>query len=1055
MATGSNRDVRLGIGVDVSGEDGLKDLTADVRGVSTAAGAGAADINRLTAELTAQKTATEQLRQAEAAARAEQAAARAELNAKRDALALLRAQSTAATRSSEEFGTAERALKIAVVESRAALRDRTTAATAAAAESRASVAAERELAASLAATAAAQRAAATAAVRSAAEQSTALETLQGQLAAVRNVAALALGGSLIGSLAKDIADTADEYSNLSARIKIATGDGEGFKTAFQGVFDIAQRTGTAVESVGTLFTRLSANSKELGISNQSVLGIVEEVSQALQLSGASTSEAANSITQFSQAVAAGTLRGQDLNSVLEQAPRLARALADGLGVTVGQLKALGASGSLTSAQVVAALQGQSAALQAEFDQLPPTVGRALTNLSNSWTQYVGEADKGSGASHTAAAAIQALAANLDTAASLLFGLGKAAAAYAAVRLAESLIASATAARTVATATAAATVATEANTAATVANAAAQNAAGVAAGGFGARLASIVGAAKLFTVVGIAANFREIGTAIGEWVARMTGADDALKQLEVATKGDEAAARANAAATAALAQAKQQAADAALGLTKQSRALVAEFEGLTAKGESTADAIGKLSKSLNLSDVRGIETAGTALDALGERGKLAANQIRAALADALKGEDLARFETQARAAFDGSEQGARRLQAALDAIADESLRRAGTSVDELATGFSKAATSAINDVDALAETLNSLGATGDDASRALTSALDKATAAATTERALQAVADRAKALGVAGQLAGDQVAAALDKIARKADELRPGVNSLGEALHNFGLQTRDELQATADRLAASYQQIANSTEVSLADQIAAFGRYHDAAVAANGGVETSALAVQRRIIETKADAAGLGDALESAMRKAKTATDGAATALERYNALLRSDPSRLVGGSGLAGITNSPSAAPTGSSGGAGSRGSGGTTFTGAGQFTPPDNSGEWYLPQSALDYIARNPYITDDAVKRLWVLTPAGAARRRDAAGGSVGPFGGPAGAPAVAAPPPVSSPAPAPLPTATPSAVVRVDINVNGKTVQVPTTADAADALVRALEDAKRLAGY
>ena len=172
----------------------------------------------------------------------------------------------------------------------------------------------------------------------------------------------------------------------------------------------------------------------------------------------------------------------------------------------------------------------------------------------------------------------------------------------------------------------------------------------------------------------------------------------LEELEAQQRAAENATRANSTAVAALAQASQRAAEQAAGLTKEAKGIVGEFEALTKKGETTADALDKVGKSLNLSDARGIATAGAALDVLAQRGRIAADAITATLGAALKGEDLGRFEAQARAAFDGSEQGVRRLAAALDALAEESLRRAGTSTRELATGFNDASVSALNDLE---------------------------------------------------------------------------------------------------------------------------------------------------------------------------------------------------------------------------------------------------------------------------------------------------------------------------------------------------------------------
>lgn len=507
-------------------------------------------------------------------------------------------------------------------------------------------------------------------------------------------------------------------------------------------------------------------------------------------------------------------------------------------------------------------------------------------------------------------------------------------AYQALKVATGFLEAASATAAATAATTANTAATVANTAATAANVAARqgSAAAIAAEGAAAtasagRLAAMLGTLKTFTLVGVVTNLREIGTAIGEGAARLLGYGKALEEAERAARADEQAARANAAAKAELAQRTRQATDAALGLNDEARKLVGQFDGLRQKGDSVAEALGKVSKELRLSDLDGIRSASAALDALAERGQITAVQVRDALRAGLSTADLGVFEAQARAVFDNSAQGARRLAAAIDAIGDEALRRAGTSARELETGFSAATTSAINDVDALGATLDRLGVKGADASRALVEALTRATQTAGTERAVQAVIDRWEALGRAGKITGDALVAGLDRARRKLDELAPGVSSLDEALRAFGLRSRTELTATADQLGRAWERIANDTRVSLAERIEAFGRFRDAAIAANNGVEPSQVQLQRRILETQAAAAGLGDTFARSMRSAADATNAAADAQERYNRLLRDDPSRLVGGSGLGGIRGT--AGNPSSVGGAPSR---------SGQGGPVDNS---------------------------------------------------------------------------------------------------------------------
>lgn len=691
-----------------------------------------------------------------------------------------------------------------------------------------------------------------------------LERIGGQIRAISAAASAVIGGQMLAGTLGQVSQTADAYANLAAKVKLATGEGEAFTTGFQGVFDIAQRTSSSLESTGTLFTKIVGAGKELGVSQRDALSLTETINQAVQLSGSSAQASDAAIQQLIQGLQSGVLRGEEFNSVMEQAPRLAQALAAGLGVTTGELRKQAEAGALSSQVVIKALQGQSQVVASEFSQLPPTVGRALTNLGTAWTQYVGQVDQANGISATAAKAINALAGNLDTLGSMLFSAGKAAAAYSAVRLAQTFISNAAAAGQSAAATAAETAAKAANTAAmggntaaTAANTAAKAANAAAAGGVGSaaegavggvgRLAQAMSALKLISLVGIVTNLQEIGTWVGESIAKWQGYGKAQEEAEGKSRALEQAQREIAAQNAAIAQTMQKATDAALGLNTQSKALVGQFESVRKEGGTAAEALAKLAKEAQLTDITGITNMSAALDALAQRGEITAEQVRTTLAQALTGEDLARFEVQARMAFDGSEQGARRLSAALGAIDVEALRRAGTSADELRSGMNRAAASAINDVDALAGSIERLGVRNAETGRAMAGSLDKALEAATTERAVQTVIDRMQALGQQGLISGEQLREGLDKARAKLDEIQPGVNSLNEALGTFGLKSREELQQTADKMAESWQQISNSTQVSVQDKIRAFEQYKEAATAANGGIVPSQLAVQEEML----------------------------------------------------------------------------------------------------------------------------------------------------------------------------------------------------------------
>lgn len=180
------------------------------------------------------------------------------------------------------------------------------------------------------------------------------------------------------------------------------------------------------------------------------------------------------------------------------------------------------------------------------------------------------------------------------------------------------------------------------------------------------------------MVGVLTNLREIGTALGEGIAKWQGYGDKIRDAEGRMRADEAATRAAAEAKAKLAQQAQIAADKALGLGKEAQALVGDFNKAREAGDTVSDALVKVQRNLQLGDVSGIEAAGSALDALAVRGQITGDQLRDALTGALKAADLGKFEADARAAFDSGEIGARRFAAAVDALGDESLRRAGLS-----------------------------------------------------------------------------------------------------------------------------------------------------------------------------------------------------------------------------------------------------------------------------------------------------------------------------------------------------------------------------------------
>ena len=141
--------------------------------------------------------------------------------------------------------------------------------------------------------------------------------------------------------------------------------------------------------------------------------LTETVSKAVAISGASAAAADAALVQFGQALASGTLRGEELNSVMEQTPALAKAIAQGMGITVGELRTVAAEGKITSQEIVKALKNVQADVDALFAKTDITISQSLTLLNNEITKFVGESGKGSGAAEVLSGSIKTLAGNLD------------------------------------------------------------------------------------------------------------------------------------------------------------------------------------------------------------------------------------------------------------------------------------------------------------------------------------------------------------------------------------------------------------------------------------------------------------------------------------------------------------------------------------------------------------------------------------------------------------------------------------------------------------------
>lgn len=227
------------------------------------------------------------------------------------------------------------------------------------------------------------------------------------------MAGVAIGTAAAGGAAAFL-KMAEAHQNITSRLRLATKGAEEFNRAYTATYDIAQRTGTAFDGVANLYARLAQSSTELGLSQADIAQVTETVTQAFIVSGASAQEASGGIRQLTQAMAGGTLRAEEFNSIIESSPRIVQALADHFGVSFGKVRQLVNDGKVSSEQFAQALITQAQAIRAEFDTMPVTVGRAMQEVRTALQRMAGQANESSGATDGLAEAIRGLARELES-----------------------------------------------------------------------------------------------------------------------------------------------------------------------------------------------------------------------------------------------------------------------------------------------------------------------------------------------------------------------------------------------------------------------------------------------------------------------------------------------------------------------------------------------------------------------------------------------------------------------------------------------------------------
>jgi tape measure domain-containing protein len=219
-----------------------------------------------------------------------------------------------------------------------------------------------------------------------------------------------LAGAGLSALAVSAAylKATDTAKKMDAQLKLATNSQAEFNEAQRALFVIAQRNQAPLEGVVSLYGQLAPALAQMGRGQQDTLGVIDAVTKSLRISGATASETASTVLQFSQALGSGVLRGDEFNSIAENSPRLLRALAEGLKVPTGALRALAAEGKLTADVIVDTLLGQLPKLSEEAKSLPDTWGGAFEQLKNQLLVATKQLDDFTGASSSAVEMVHGL-----------------------------------------------------------------------------------------------------------------------------------------------------------------------------------------------------------------------------------------------------------------------------------------------------------------------------------------------------------------------------------------------------------------------------------------------------------------------------------------------------------------------------------------------------------------------------------------------------------------------------------------------------------------------
>ncbi|HBU0322048.1 TPA: tape measure protein [Klebsiella pneumoniae] len=235
----------------------------------------------------------------------------------------------------------------------------------------------------------------------------------GRFEGALNKVGVAIAAAFTIDAAKKLIAIGDEMVTLQARIARLSPSIDAAKDTLASLSAIASQTGSGLYETEKLWESLTTSLKETGATNAQVLSLTATLQKIGTIGGSSAEEMSNALRQFGQSMAKGVIQAEEFNSVIEQMPELARQIAAGLGISIGDLRKRMLEGKLTAQDALNAIQRQSQSVNEEFDKMPVSIDRAKNSLDVAFKNAINDLNQAIGLTTTLAGLMQSVADNLN------------------------------------------------------------------------------------------------------------------------------------------------------------------------------------------------------------------------------------------------------------------------------------------------------------------------------------------------------------------------------------------------------------------------------------------------------------------------------------------------------------------------------------------------------------------------------------------------------------------------------------------------------------------